>query len=89
MSALLSIIGAGAGTVGVSPDARYNSADAYRHEIQQSFARTSDRVLEPYANIPPTNTIAQGERIKVFLNRDLNFCSLKSAAQERMELVIP
>jgi type IV secretion system protein VirB10 len=89
MSALLSIIGAGAGTAGVSPDARYNSADAYRHEVQQSFARTADRVLEPYANIPPTNTIAQGERIKVLLNRDLNFCSLKSAAQERMELVIP
>ena len=89
MSALLSIIGAGAGSAGVSPDARYNSADAYRHEVQQSFARTADRVLEPYANIPPTNTIAQGERIKVLLNRDLNFCSLKSAAQERMELVIP
>ena len=89
MSALLSIIGAGASTVGVSADARYNSADAYRHEVQQSFGRTADRVLEPYANIPPTNTIGQGERIKVLLNRDLNFCLLKSAAQERTELVLP
>ena len=89
MSALLSIVGAGAGTAGVSPDARYNSVDVYRHEVQQSFARTADRVLEPYANVPPTNTIAQGERIKVFLNRDLNFCPLKTAAQERLELVIP
>lgn len=89
MSALLSIIGAGAGTAGVSADANYNSADVYRHEVQQSFARTADRVLEPYANIPPTTTIAQGERIKVFLNRDLNFCPLKTAAQERLELVIP
>ena len=79
----------GFGTAGVSADARYNSADAYRHEMQQSFGRTADRVLEPYANIPPTNTIAQGERIKVFLNRNLNFCSLKLDAQERMELLIP
>jgi type IV secretion system protein VirB10 len=88
MSALLSIIGAGASSAGVSADARYNSADAYRHEVQQSFARTADRVLEPYANIPPTNTIAQGARVKVFLNRDLNFCSLK-ARDERTQLVLP
>ena len=90
MSALLSIIGAGAGSAGVSEDARYNSANAYRQEIQQSFARTADRVLEPYANIPPTISVPQGERIKVFLNRDLDFCSLKAAAAaERMELVLP
>jgi type IV secretion system protein VirB10 len=89
MSVLLSIIGAGAGTAGVNPDTGYNSADAYRREIQQSFARTSDRVLEPYASIPPTNTVAQGERIKVFLNRDLDFCLLTAASRERMELVLP
>ena len=89
MSVLLSIIGAGAGTAGVSPDSGYNSADAYRREIQQSFARTSDRVLEPYASIPPTNTVAQGERIKVFLNRDLDFCPLMAVGRERMELVLP
>lgn len=90
MSILLSVIGTGAGTAGVSPDARYNSADAYRHDIQQSFARTADRVLEPYASIPPTNTVAQGERIKVFLNRDLDFCGLQAAAgRNRTELVLP
>jgi len=88
MSVLLSIIGAGAGTVGVSPDG-YSSVDAYRSELQRSFARTSDRVLEPYASIPPTNTVAQGERIKVFLNRDLDFCRLAAAVRERMELVLP
>ena len=89
MSVLLSIIGAGAGNAGVSSDTGYNSADAYRREVQQSFARTSDRVLEPYASIPPTNTIRQGERIKVFLNRDLDFCPLMPAGRERMELVLP
>jgi len=89
MSVLLSIIGAGAGTAGVSPDTGYNSAEAYRSEVQRSFARTSDRVLEPYASIPPTNTVAQGERIKVFLNRDLDFCQLAAAVRGRMELVLP
>lgn len=89
MSVLLSIIGAGAGNAGVSSDTGYNSADAYRREVQQSFAKTSDRVLEPYASIPPTNTVTQGERIKVFLNRDLDFCPLISAARERTELVLP
>lgn len=89
MSVLLSIIGAGAGNAGVSSDTGYNSADAYRREVQQSFAKTSDRVLEPYASMPPTNTVRQGERIKVFLNRDLDFCPLMPAVRERMELVLP
>ena len=89
MSALLSIIGAGASTVGVSPDSNYNAAEAYRSAVQQSFARTSDRVLGPYANIPPTNTVRQGERIKVFLNRDLDFCRLQPAAADQTDLVLP
>jgi type IV secretion system protein VirB10 len=89
MSALLSIIGAGAGTYGITPEAQFNSADAYRREVQQSFARTSDRVLEPYVNLPPTTTVRQGERIKVFLNRDLDFCGLKAAEREQTELVLP
>lgn len=89
MSALLSIIGAGAGTAGVDASSGYNSADAYRSAVQQSFARTSDRVLGTYANIPPTNTVHQGERIKVFLNRDLDFCRLQTAAQDQGDLVLP
>lgn len=89
MSALLSIIGAGAGTSGGNPDSNYNSADAYRSAVQQSFARTSNSVLAPYAAIPPTNTVHQGERIKVFLNRDLDFCGLRAADNAQAELVLP
>ena len=89
MSALLSIIGAGAGTSGVSPDSNNNSADAYRSAVQQSFARTSNSVLAPYANIPPTNIVHQGERIKVFLNRDLDLCRLRAAAQDQSDLILP
>ena len=88
-SILLSIFGAGTSVVGVSSDARNNSVDEYRREIQQSFGRTADKVLEPYARIQPTNTVRQGERIKVFLNRDLDFCSLLVAAAERRELILP
>jgi type IV secretion system protein VirB10 len=88
-SVLLSIIGAGTSVVGVSSDARHNSVDEYRRDVQQSFGRTADRLLEPYARIPPTNTVRQGERIKVFLNRDLDFCSLSVAATERRELILP
>lgn len=89
MSALLSIIGAGAGTAGVNADNNYNSVDAYRSAVQQSFARTSDRVLAPYANIPPTNTVHQGERVKVFLNRDLDFCRLRAETNDQADLVLP
>jgi len=72
-----------AGTYGITPEAQFNSADAYRREVQQSFARTSERVLEPYVNIPPTTTVRQGERIKVFLNRDLGFLRLKAAERNK------
>ena len=88
-SILLSIIGAGTSTINVNSDTRYNSADELRRQVQQSFGRSADRLLEPYGNMPPTNTLRQGERIKVFLNRDLDFCSLKVAANERRELVLP
>jgi type IV secretion system protein VirB10 len=88
-SVLLSIIGAGTSTINVNSETRNNSADEIRRQVQQSFGRTADRLLEPYGNIPPTNTVRQGERIKVFLNRDLDFCSLNVAANERRELVLP
>lgn len=88
-SVLLSIIGAGTSVVGVSSDTRYNSADEYRRQVQQSFGRTADQLLAPYGHIAPTNTVRQGERIKVFLNRDLDFCSLNVASRDAGELVLP
>jgi type IV secretion system protein VirB10 len=88
-SVLLSIIGAGASTINVDSDTRHNSVDEYRRHLQQSFGRTANRLLEPYANVSPTNTIRQGERIKVFLNRDLDFCSLNLAANVQRQLVPP
>ncbi len=88
-SVLLSIIGAGTSTLNVNSDTRHNSADELRRQVQQSFGRSADRLLEPYGNISPTNTVRQGERIKVFLNRDLNFCPFNVATTDRRELVLP
>ena len=73
VSAMLSIIGAGASSYGVNTDDQPNSATAYRQAIQQSFAQTSQQVLSPYAQIAPTIHVNQGEAIKIFVNRDLDF----------------
>ena len=73
VSAMLSIIGAGASSYGVNSGDQPNSATAYRQAIQQSFAQTSQQVLSPYAQIAPTIHVNQGEAIKIFVNRDLDF----------------
>jgi type IV secretion system protein VirB10 len=73
VSAMLSIIGAGASSYGVNTGDQPNSATAYRQAIQQSFAQTSQQVLSPYAQIAPTIHVNQGEAIKIFVNRDLDF----------------
>ena len=73
ISAMLSIIGAGASSYGVNAGDQPNSATAYRQAIQQSFAQTSQQVLSPYAQIAPTIHVNQGEAIKIFVNRDLDF----------------
>lgn len=73
MSALLSIIGAGAANAGVSAGDQYNSAAAYRQSVQQAAAQTSQSVLQPYLNIPPTITVPPGSRVRIYVNRDLDF----------------
>ena len=73
VSAMLSIIGAGASSYGVNSGDQPNSTSTYRQAIQQSFAQTSQQVLAPYAQIAPTIHVNQGEAIKIFVNRDLDF----------------
>lgn len=73
MSALLSIIGAGASNAGVSSGDQYNSAAAYRQSVQQAAAQTSQSVLQPYINIPPTITVPAGSRVRIYVNKDLDF----------------
>ncbi|SAL60090.1 TrbI/VirB10 family protein [Caballeronia humi] len=82
MSALLSIIGAGASNVGVGSGDQYNSAAYYRQSVQQAAAQTSQQVLAPYANIPPTITVAAGSRIRIYVNKDLDFTPIYSDEME-------
>jgi type IV secretion system protein VirB10 len=71
-SALLSIIGAAASTAG--PQTFYPTAQSqYQAGITQSFADTSQKVLDRNSNINPTLYLDQGTEMNVFLNRDLDF----------------
>ena len=73
MSALLSIIGAGASNAGVGSGDQYNSAAYFRQSVQQAAAQTSQQVLAPYAGIQPTVTVPAGSRVRIYVNRDLDF----------------
>jgi type IV secretion system protein VirB10 len=79
VSAMLSIIGAGASSYGVSGVDQPNSEAAYRQALQQSFAQTAQQILSPYAQIAPTIHVNQGEAIKIFVNRDLDFSGVYAA----------
>ncbi|CAL8481730.1 TrbI/VirB10 family protein [Caballeronia sp. S22] len=76
MSALLSIIGAGASNVGVSSGDQYNSASQYRQSVQQAAAQSSQQVLSPYINMQPTVTVPAGSRVRIYVNKDLDFTSI-------------
>lgn len=70
---LLSMIGAGASTVGVNPMDRDNSLAVYRQSVTQAMAQQANNTLNQQMNIPPTINIQQGEKVVVFVNRDLDF----------------
>ena len=81
-AALLSIIGAGAANMAVEPDEQNYSAEQYRLSVQQAAARTAQSVLAPYVNIAPTVTVAPGTRIRILVNRDLDFSGLFEKQRE-------
>ena len=76
MSALLSIIGAGASTSGVQSNDQQNSESYYRQSVQQAAAQTAQQVLQPYVNIPPTVTVPVGSKVRIYVNRDLDFSAV-------------
>ncbi|MGO4395880.1 TrbI/VirB10 family protein [Variovorax sp. M-6] len=80
ISAMLSIIGAGASTMGVGSMDQQNSAAYYRQSVTQAAAQTSQQVLQPYANMPPTITVPAGSRVRIYVNKDLDFTAVEKTA---------
>lgn len=87
ISALLSVIGAGSSTIGVTSSSQDNSAAYYREQVQEAAANSAQKVLGAYVDIPPTITVAPGTRIKVFVNRDLDFSGLNAAQHGRIKVL--
>jgi type IV secretory pathway VirB10-like protein len=66
-------LGVIAGAAEVTSNSGYNQtgSDAYRQGIASSLSRSSANVLERFINIPPTVTIREGHRIKVYITQDM------------------
>ena len=46
-------------------------SEAYRVGVASSLSQSSTRVLERFLNVPPTLTIREGYRVKIYLTNDL------------------
>ncbi len=73
MSALFSLISAGAANVGVDKNVDADSKISYQEAVSQSFAQTAEQTLQQKGSIKPTLIIHQGTKINVFVARDLDF----------------
>jgi len=58
---------------GVGAGDRHNWAAAYRQSVQQAAAQTFQSVLQPYSQIAPTITVPAGSRMRIYVNKDLDF----------------
>lgn len=74
-AAMLSIIGAGASMNGKGSES-YGSAAEYRRAVTESFANQATNIMQPYAAIEPTINVHQGEIVKIFLQRDIDFTAV-------------
>jgi type IV secretion system protein VirB10 len=73
MSVVLSLLGAGASNAGASTSNGANSVSVYRDNVQSSLAQSSQQILGAYAGIPPTITNAQGSRVRIQVEHELDF----------------
>lgn len=48
-----------------------NGSDTYRQGVASSLSQSSTNVLDKFINIPPTITIREGRRLKVYLTQDM------------------
>jgi type IV secretion system protein VirB10 len=80
-AALLSIIGAGSGTIRVSESAQPNSLSSYREAVANSFAQSANQSWQNQGTIAPTLTLNQGTPITVLVARDLVFDGALSSGE--------
>ncbi len=66
-------LGVIAGAAEATTDSGYeeNGSDMYRQGMAESLAASGANVLDKFINIPPTITIREGHRIKIYLTQDM------------------
>lgn len=76
VSSLLSIIGLGSGSMHATPHGSGHQGVYYRDAVQMAAANTAQQILQPYLNMQPTIVVPAGARIRIYVNRDLDFSHL-------------
>jgi type IV secretory pathway VirB10-like protein len=70
-SIALGIIAVAAESSNANAGLYQNGSEAYRSGIAGSISQSSTQVLDRFLNIPPTITIREGYRVKVYFTQDL------------------
>lgn len=83
---LLSILGAGTSNMGVTNNASYNAAQAYRMAMANSLNQTAQQTLQQQTTIPPTLWVNQGSPIQVFVAHDLVFRSVRQETNAKVNV---
>jgi type IV secretion system protein VirB10 len=85
VGAVMALMGAGAATGGVNTGDQNNSISNYRQSVQSSLAQGAQQQLNGYANIPPTIKNDQGTRVRIMVEKVLDFsdtCATKRVAMD-------
>jgi type IV secretion system protein VirB10 len=73
---------AGAAEASTSSGYAASGSDIYRQGVASSLSQSGGRALDRFINIPPTVTIREGHRVKVYLTQDLLLPAYENHAVE-------
>lgn len=79
VSSLLSIIGISGGSTKSSSYTAGNRGSDYRDAVHMAASNTAQQLLQPYVNMQPTIIVPAGARIRIYVNRDLDFSHVYQA----------
>ncbi|MAR83461.1 MAG: hypothetical protein CMF55_01540 [Legionellales bacterium] len=74
---LISALGAGVSTVGVSSSDGNNSASTFRANVSDHLQDAAQASLSANSSIKPTLSVYQGSAIQIFVAKDLSFYSVR------------